>query len=251
VKLWPDGSVTPGNQPGDNTLWLGHGQAHGTVRSWTLPALPAEDAELCISCEIRFNDYFSAFDGQRNDGRWREAHGGFMLRSVLEDLPLGQYKGHGPIFGRVWRPENNPNGLPPGAYGTAPPGARMQLESWGVGIVPPEFEYLRLRSHSPVLEDGRLYKLFASSKRFQGEVFSRYAIKVLNAHAQFELLFDTGDVQDNNWGLDRWRESLTLFDAAGTDNRHLYSIQISNLAAVQRAAHCVLTDMRHMPWVRP
>lgn len=233
MRLFPNGEVRSGEGPERSLILLGNGNRDGTLMSWQLPAFPVEDAELIVECDIEFDGYFAAFPSPA------EGHMGFMLRSTIENLATGQYRGHGPIFGSVWRPENNPGGVFPSAARALP---CAQLESWGVGVVPPSFEYLRKGSGSPVLSDAR-FKLFASSKRYGGELYNRYAVSRLNSASQYDPPHDTGDVLDNNWGIDRNRETLTLFDAAGAPKQP-YAIRVHNLRARQVPAMCLVPDLR-------
>lgn len=244
MKLLPGGQVSHDEAGEIAVIVLGPGLPGN--HSWTLPTSPASDQELVVTCELTFHGYFAATDGRKPDGTPREAHMGFMLRSSLDAIPAGPYRGHGPIFGRVWQDAGS---RPPKAAGAAPPGPRGQLETWGAGVVPEDFEYLRRGSYTPVLRDGVPYKLCTSSKRFQGEVFCRYFMTELGSGGQYQLLFDSGDVQDNNWALNRFNETLTLFDTGGAP-QHDYRIRVGNLQAFQRPATGLQTDMRAMPWSR-
>lgn len=222
---------------------LGNGARDGTAQIWSFPIYANANAELVVECDITFDHYFEAYEGKLSATHWREGHMGFMLRATVANLSTAQYRGHGPIFGSPWRPENNPNGGFKTAAKNLPCG---QLESWGVGVVPNDFEYLRKDSASPVMVDGR-YKLMTSSKRYNGEIYSRYAISKLNAGSQYDPTFDTGDVLDNNWGIERANETLVIFDAApGSEAAVPYSIRIHNLRVSQCPATCLIPDLRRI-----
>ena len=201
-----------------------------------------------MSCRLISHGALSAYDGVASGGAGlRESHMGFMIRAVLADIPSGDYKGVGPTFGRVWRPENNatPGSIPP--YVSSPGKACFRTEEWGNHIVPyPQFEYLRENSDSPTASDEQEYRIYASCKRFCGEMYSRYAVGVLSAGLQYPILYDTGDVQSNNWALAPYcmNEALALFDIGGADKAHDYTIDILNLSAYQVEATCRVPDMR-------
>ena len=116
----------------------------------------------------------------------------------------------------------------------------MQLESWGGSAVPANFEYLRMGSGSPVLQDNVQYYVSIHAKRYGGDIYSRAALWVINANAQIDLIHDTGDVKDNNWGMDRMLENLAMFDVGGADKVGNYTISITGLMARQQPAHSVV-----------
>ena len=242
MKLFSDGTYGEDTDPRDNTFSLGKPDGGSTVIGWQFPPDNRADQELIISCQLISHGYFAAYPGSL------ESHMGFMLRSVISDIPAGKYKGVGPIFGKVWCG----TGVPPYVTGTYP---CFQIEEWGNTIVPPTFEYLRTNSNSPTVHDGVRYRLWMSCKRFAGEVYSRYVVGMLNSGSQYTPFFDTGDVQSNNWAMDRNNEALSLFDVGNSPGNAKvsdYTLEVVNLNAHQIPAYCRIPDQRFSGnWVRP
>ena len=193
-----------------------------------------KSSRLSIDFDVVFEDFFRCA---------RSGHFGVMERASMELVAVGQYRGHGAIFGNIWRASGGTANVPD----YRPFGV---IESWGIGIVPDSFGFLLPRSASPQLADWVQYKISVQSTRTILN-FVRYRIHRLDfVRSQYELIFDSGDVLDNNWGVDMTRQAVIFFavlDETVCPGR----VRIINPIATWTPADTDLPDLTALPWRRP
>ena len=189
---------------------------------------------LSVDFDVVFEDFFRCA---------RSGHFGVMERASTEMVASGQYRGHGAIFGNIWKSQGGTANVPD----YRPFGI---IESWGIGVVPDSFGYLRPASASPQLADWVEYKISVQSTRTILN-FVRYRIHRLDfVRSQYELIYDSGDVLDNNWGVDMNRQSVIFFvvlDGMVCTGR----VRIINPIATWSPADTDLPDLTALPWRRP
>jgi hypothetical protein len=199
-----------------------------------------QPSRLSIDFDVVFEGFFQC----QLDG-----HMGVMLRASLDGIANGRYRGHGAIFGNV-----GPNSLLGFFFNAELPGYKPLglIETWGVGYVPANFRSLMPRSASPQLQDWTRYKISVQSTHTILN-YVRYRIHRLNiAKGQYELVFDTGDVLDNNWAVDMGQQSVVFFDASLPGTAACpYTVRIINPLATWSGAEVELPDLTSLPWGRP
>lgn len=153
---------------------------------------------MTITYDFVSEDYFRC----NPNGHW-----GLMERATLENIPTAQYRGSGILIGNVWSNGGSTAGVP-----NFRPFA--MIESWGIGVVPDSFGFLMFQSASPQLADWVQYKMFVETKHTIVN-YVHYSIYRLDfVRSQYVLIYDTGDVLDNNWGIDMTRQAAAFFNAS-------------------------------------
>lgn len=183
---------------------------------------------------VAFDNYFAANPG---------AHFVVMgrARTDAHTFATANWRGQGVLFGNVT-----------GAM-EAPPHAPVALiETWGKGALPAHARYLFPASMSPKLQD-TLYRVsLQTTLSAAGLRYIRYTIHRMNwAVAAFDLVMDTGDVQDNNWTPDLMQQQgLILAHVAGS-NLAPWQVRIMQLRVTWTPAYRNLPDLTALPWSRP
>ena len=206
---------------------------HGYVQHWDhTGGSQADNETMKVFCE-------GAVDGDQQS----EWHFGFTGRASIWPQPLTPTtrRGHGIIGGRVF------SGGDPHAYPTAalcPPVGQfvLQAESWAEGTMPLDYEFLLKDSGSRPYKDHTLFQLEQHFKRYNGNIYVRYLSRQMGPRAQWTPTFDTGDMQDNNWAMNRFSDALSLFFIGARTAAN--EVRISKLRVEHEPATGVVPDQR-------
>lgn len=109
-----------------------------------------------LECDLKMTSFL-----EKNTGEGKEGHFVVMTRASEPGFHSGNFRGNGWIIGSLWQGEAPPFGLPDFTK-------RACIEDWQNGINPEGWEFLKPKSLSHQLEDGKTYRVVYTSEKVEG-----------------------------------------------------------------------------------